>query len=56
LPSTGYDSNSTEHTVQVSDSQVLGTKAVNEIRFHTTATTTINAAEHQSNHQRDRRF
>jgi hypothetical protein len=33
LPSAGYDSNSTEHTVQISDSQILGTKAVNEIRF-----------------------
>ncbi len=33
LPSTGYDANSTEHTVQISDSQILGTKAVNEIRF-----------------------
>jgi hypothetical protein len=33
LASSGYDSNSTEHTVQISDSQILGTKAVNEIRF-----------------------
>lgn len=33
LPSTGYDSASTEHTVQISDTQVLGTKAVNETRF-----------------------
>jgi hypothetical protein len=33
LPSTGYDSTSSEHTLQISDSQVLGTKAVNEIRF-----------------------
>lgn len=33
LPSSGYDSNSTEHTVQISDSQILGTKAVNETRF-----------------------
>ncbi len=33
LPSAGHDSSSTEHTVQISDSQVLGTKAVNEIRF-----------------------
>ena len=33
LPSAGYDSTSTEHTVQISDSLVLGTKAVNEIRF-----------------------
>ncbi len=33
LPSAGYDSISSEHTLQVSDSQILGTKAVNEIRF-----------------------
>ena len=33
LVSTGYDSTSTEHSVQISDSQVLGTRAVNEIRF-----------------------
>jgi len=33
LPSAGYDSNSSEHTVQISDSQILGTKAVNETRF-----------------------
>ncbi len=33
LPSAGYNANSTEHTVQISDSQILGTKAVNEIRF-----------------------
>ena len=33
LPSTGYDMGSTEHTFQVSDSQILGTKAVNETRF-----------------------
>jgi hypothetical protein len=33
LPSTGYDTASTEHTLQVSDSQVLGTKAINETRF-----------------------
>ncbi len=33
LASTGYNSNSSEHTVQISDSQVLGTKAVNETRF-----------------------
>jgi hypothetical protein len=33
LPSTGYNSNSSEHTVQISDSQVLGTKAVHETRF-----------------------
>src|SRR5262249_46149345 len=33
LPSTGYDTTSTEHTLQVSDTQVLGTKVVNETRF-----------------------
>ena len=33
LPSTGYNSSSSEHTVQISDTQILGTKAVNETRF-----------------------
>lgn len=33
LPEAGYDTTSTEHTVQISDSQILGTKAVNETRF-----------------------
>ena len=33
LPSAGYNSSSTEHTVQISDTQILGTKAVNETRF-----------------------
>jgi len=33
LASTGCNANSTEHSVQISDSQILGTKAVNEIRF-----------------------
>ena len=33
LPEGGYDSTSTEHTVQISDTQILGTKAVNETRF-----------------------
>jgi hypothetical protein len=33
LPSLGYNSDNTEHTVQVSDTQVLGTKVVNETRF-----------------------
>ena len=33
LPEAGYDTNSTEHTVQISDTQILGTKAVNETRF-----------------------
>jgi hypothetical protein len=33
LPSAGYDSTSSEHTLQISDSQILGTKAVNETRF-----------------------
>src|SRR6202142_4266078 len=34
LPEAGYNTLSTEHTVQVSDTQVLGTKAVKETRFH----------------------
>jgi hypothetical protein len=33
LPSTGHNNVSGEHTVQISDSQVLGAKAVNETRF-----------------------
>ena len=33
LPEAGYNTLSTEHTVQISDTQVLGTKAVNETRF-----------------------
>lgn len=33
LASTGYDTSSSEHTVQISDTQILGTKAVNETRF-----------------------
>jgi len=33
LPEAGYDTASTEHTVQISDTQILGTKAVNETRF-----------------------
>jgi len=33
LPEAGYDTNSTEHTVQITDTQILGTKAVNETRF-----------------------
>jgi uncharacterized membrane protein YgcG len=33
LPEAGYDTSSTEHTVQISDTQILGTKAVNETRF-----------------------
>src|SRR6202044_311753 len=33
LPEAGYDTNSTEHTVQITDSQTLGAKAVNETRF-----------------------
>jgi hypothetical protein len=36
LPSAGYDSAASEHTLQVSDSQILGTKAVNETRFQYT--------------------
>jgi hypothetical protein len=33
LPEAGYDTTSTEHTVQISDTQTLGAKAVNETRF-----------------------
>jgi uncharacterized membrane protein YgcG len=33
LPEAGYDTTSTEHTVQISDTQILGAKAVNETRF-----------------------
>ena len=33
LPDAGYDTTSTEHTVQLSDTQILGSKAVNETRF-----------------------
>ena len=33
LPETGYDTNSTEHTVQISDTQILGAKMVNETHF-----------------------
>ena len=33
LPEAGYDTFSTEHTVQITDTQVLSTKAINETRF-----------------------
>jgi hypothetical protein len=33
LPSQGYDSDSTEHTLQISDTQIIGAKIVNELRF-----------------------
>jgi carboxypeptidase family protein len=33
LPEAGYDTTSTEHTVQITDTQILGTKVVNETRF-----------------------
>ena len=33
LPEAGYDTSSTEHTVQISDTQIFGTKVVNETRF-----------------------
>ena len=33
LPEAGYDTTSSEHTVQISDTQILGAKAVNETRF-----------------------
>jgi hypothetical protein len=33
LPEAGYDTTDSEHTVQITDTQVLGTKVVNETRF-----------------------
>jgi uncharacterized membrane protein YgcG len=33
LPEAGYNAASTEHTVQITDTQVLSTKAINETRF-----------------------
>ena len=33
LPEAGYDTTSTEHTVQITDTQILGPKAINEARF-----------------------
>jgi hypothetical protein len=33
LPSQAYSSESTEHTLQISDTQVIGAKIVNELRF-----------------------
>jgi hypothetical protein len=33
LPSQGYNSESTEHTLQISDTQIIGAKIVNETRF-----------------------
>lgn len=33
LPSQAYNENETEHNIQISDSQVISTKAVNETRF-----------------------
>jgi hypothetical protein len=33
LPSTGYNTSSSENTLQISDTQILGAKAVNETRF-----------------------
>ncbi len=33
LPSQAYDSESTEHTLQISDTQLIGSKIVNELRF-----------------------
>jgi hypothetical protein len=33
LPSQAYDSASTEHTLQVSDTQIFGSRVVNELRF-----------------------
>jgi len=53
LASTGCNANSTEHSVQISDSQILGTKAVNEIRFQYNATTAPDSVEHQPYDQRN---
>jgi hypothetical protein len=33
LPEAGYDTTSTEHTLQISDTQILGAKVINETRF-----------------------
>ena len=33
LPEAGYDTFSSEHTVQISDTQVFGTNVINETRF-----------------------
>jgi hypothetical protein len=33
LPSQGYNTDSTEHTLQISDTQIIGAKIVNETRF-----------------------
>jgi hypothetical protein len=33
LPTQGYNSDSTEHTLQISDTQIIGAKIVNETRF-----------------------
>lgn len=33
LPEAGYDTTDSEHTVQISDTQIMGTKVVNETRF-----------------------
>jgi hypothetical protein len=33
LPTTGYNSESTEHTVQVSDTQIISARVINESRF-----------------------
>jgi hypothetical protein len=33
LPSQGYNSDSTEHTLQISDTQVIGSKIINETHF-----------------------
>ncbi len=33
LPSAGYDTSSSEHTLQISDTQIFGAKVVNETRF-----------------------
>jgi hypothetical protein len=33
LPTVGYDSDSTEHTVQISDTQILSPRVINETRF-----------------------
>lgn len=45
LPSQGTDQKTTEHTIQVTDSQVLGEKVVNEISFRYQRQTTDQVAQ-----------
>jgi hypothetical protein len=41
LPTLGYDSNSSEQTLQISDTQVIGSKVVNETRFQYVRETSV---------------